>query len=381
MRVVQLTQRFPPAIGGVEQHVYHLAVGLSRAGIEVEVLTTDLLRNTPFARIDSNVQSFPFRVTRARVWKMFEAPHGLGIIAPSMIRETMESRAEVVHAHAYGYFPTFAASIGTALDHSVLVITPHSDAGRPSWGKSIFDKLVPTLTLKMASRVIAVSRHEVAHLAALGVPPERIRLIPNGVDLAEFALMSGRRTSGSAVTGLFVGRIDPEQKGLETLVRAIALLPRSPLLRIRIVGEDWGGTESLRSLAQRLGVEDRVTIVGRLDRTALLREYTGADFLVLPSLFEPFGIVLLEAMAAGLPVVASRVGGIPEIVDDGRTGLLVDAGNPVALAEGLAALCQDENLRRSMGREARQRVTSYGWDSIVPRVLSVYAEALEERGG
>jgi len=381
MRVMQLTQRFPPAIGGVEQHVYHLAAGLSRAGVEVQVLTTDLFRESPFGRMALCSESYPFVVTRVRGWKLFEAPHGLGIIAPSMIRETLRGHADLVHAHAYGHFPTFAASLGRALDGCALVITPHSDAGRPSWSKSVFDRIVPALTLKKASRIIAVSDHEAAYLAELGVPPERIHVIPNGVDLGEFAQLPPAPVTRDGIIGLFVGRIDPDQKGLDTLVRAMALLPRSFPLRIRLVGEDWGGTEPLRSLAQRLGVADRLTFVGKLERQALLQEYARAQFLVLPSLFEPFGIVLLEAMAAGLPVIASRVGGIPEIVQDGETGLLVEPGNPGALAESLLRLGNNERLRGSMGRAAQERVAGYDWSLIVPRILSVYKEALEGRGG
>ena len=91
MRVLQVTQRFPPAIGGVEQHVYHLSQGLKEAGIEVEVLTTDLMRDTPFERMDGANDPYPFPVTRTRVWKLFDAPHGLGCIAPSMLKELVKS--------------------------------------------------------------------------------------------------------------------------------------------------------------------------------------------------------------------------------------------------------------------------------------------------
>jgi len=381
MRVMQLTQRFPPAIGGVEQHVYHLAAGLARADIEVQVLTTDVLRETPFTRLPTNLESYPFPVTRVRGWKFFEAPHGLGVIAPSMIRETIRGHADLVHAHAYGHFPTFAASFGRALDGCALVITPHSDAGRRSWSKSLFDRVVPALTLKNAARIIAISDHEAAHLAGLGVSRERIHVIPNGVDLGEFARLQRAPTTHDGIVGLFVGRIDPDQKGLDTLVRALALLPRSVPIRIRLVGEDWGGTEPLRSLARRLEVADRLVFVGKLGRPALLEEYARAQFFVLPSVFEPFGIVLLEAMAAGLPVIASRVGGIPEIVQEGQTGMLVEPGNPGALAGSLLRLCHDEGLRRAMARGAREQVTRYDWGLLVPRILSVYTEALEPRGG
>jgi glycosyltransferase involved in cell wall biosynthesis len=228
--------------------------------------------------------------------------------------------------------------------------------------------------------VIAVSEHEAASLINLGVQRDRIRVIPNGVDLGEFAGV-GTRKDRDGLVGLFVGRLDPDQKGLDVLVRAMSKLPQNYPLRLRLVGEDWGGAELLRHLAQRLGVADRVTMVGKVPRPEVVREFAEADFLVLPSRFEPFGIVLLEAMAAGLPVVASRVGGIPEIVSEGETGLLVEPDNPDALAEALRLLCQNESLRFSMGRSARERVKRYAWDSVVPRILSVFSEALQENGG
>jgi starch synthase len=379
VKVLEVTQRFPPAVGGVEQHVHHVTSGLARAGVKVEVLTTDLLRDTPFTRIRSPLPRDSFPVTRVRAWRMVDAPHGLGIVAPSMVPAILASGADVIHAHSYGQFPTFAGSLASVLDHSVLIVTPHSDAGRLSWTKSLFDRIVPRLTLKAATRVIAVSEHEAACLIKMGVARDRIRMIPNGVDVGEFAEVGTRRDRHELV-GLFVGRLDSDQKGLDVLIRAMSKLPQNHPLRIRLVGEDWGGAELLRHLAQRLGVADRVTMVGKLSRQKVVREFAEADFLVLPSRFEPFGIVLLEAMAAGLPVIASRVGGIPEIVAEGETGLLVEPDNPDALAEAMRLLSQDEDLRFSMGRTARERVTQYAWDSIVPRILSVFAEALQENG-
>lgn len=359
--------------------MYHLAEGLARAGVDVQVLTTDLMRDTPFTRFDTAPPRYDFSVDRVRAWKLLDAPHGLGIVAPAMVRRTMASGADVVHAHGYGYFPTFAASFGTAIDGAALVVTPHSDAGRPTRAKRLFDGLVPSFTLKRAHRVIAVSQHEASHLRRIGVAADQIRVVPNGVDLSEFAGLAEDRRPGEAVTALFVGRIDPDQKGLVTLIRSIALLPHAIPVQIRLVGEDWGGTALLKAMAERLGITDRVVFVGKLERGALIREYARADFLVLPSLFEPFGIVLLEAMAAGLPVIASNVGGIPEVVADADSGLLVEPGNPGALAGAILQFCQDENLRREMGRDGKVRASRYAWESVTPQIHAVYRQALEER--
>jgi len=337
------------------------------------------MRDTPFTRFASDPPRCDFPVARVRAWKLLDAPHGLGIVAPAMVRRTMASGADVVHAHGYGYFPTVAAAFGTALDGAALVVTPHSDAGRPTWAKRLFDGLVPSLTLKRAQRVIAVSQHEALLLRRLGVPADKIRIVPNGVDLSEFAGLAEARRPSDSVTGLFVGRIEPDQKGLVPLVRSIALLPHAVPFQIRLVGEDWGGTALLKSMAERLGITDRVVFVGKLDRGALVREYAKADFLVLPSLFEPFGIVLLEAMAAGLPVIASNVGGIPEVVADEDSGLLVEPGNPGALADAILRLCRHEGLRREMGYDGKVRASRYSWESVTPQIHAVYQQALEER--
>jgi len=378
MRVLELTQRFPPAIGGVEEHVLQLALRLQRSSVDVEVLTTDLRTETPFSRLAQEGSSFPFPVVRVRAWKLVEAPHGLGIVSPSMLRLTLSRQVDVMHAHAYGYFPTVAGGLAGLLRRAALVVTPHSDPGRRTLSKRVFDRVMPVLTLQRASRVIALTRREAAYLQSLGISADRTRVIPNGVDVSEFGNQSRHRASSPEVVVLYVGRLYPAQKGLESLVRAMALLPRALDARLRLVGEDWGGVRLLRSLAGRLGLQDRITILGRLDREALLREYANADLFVLPSLFEPFGIVLLEAMASGLPVVATRVGGIPEVVVEGRTGLLVDPDKPEQLAESVRRLCQDEGLRHSLGRAGRERAKLFSWETIAAQTREVYSEALQD---
>ena len=380
LRVLQLTQRFPPAIGGVEEHVLHLSRGLRQAGVDVEVVTTDLRRDIPFERLPPSGDAYGFPVRRHRARKFAEVPHGLGIAAPAMLLDALASRPDVLHAHAYGSFPTWAASLARSLDGATLVITPHSDRGGPTLSKRTFDRIAPRFTLRRAARVICLTRQEAHHLVTLGVDEDRIAVIPNGVDLGEFHDLADHRDAGLGTTGLFVGRLDSSQKGLGILVRALAALPHAAGLRLRLVGEDWGASEALLRLASRHGVRDRLALVGPVPRAHLLREYARADFLVLPSLFEPFGIVLLEAMAAGIPVVASRVGGIPEVVVDGDTGLLVEPGDAEALASAMLRLAESPALRARLGTRGRKRACSYAWDHLVPRILAVYREAAEERG-
>ncbi len=379
MQVLQLTERFPPAIGGVESHVQGLAFALLRAGVHVQVATTDLRRSLPFERLPRHMEGFPFPVRRHRAIRLAELPHGLGIVSPAMLLDALDGSADVLHAHAYGHFPSWAAALAETLDGSTLVVTPHSDAGQPSFSKSVFDGIVPLFTLRRAARVIALTGHEASRLADLGIDKDRIAVIPNGVDLAEFADLPPLRGRNPPTTGLFVGRLDLSQKGLEPLVQSLANLPRSSDFHLRIVGEDWGAADRIRRLAKRLGVEDRLSLVGPVDRPELVREYAQADLLVLPSVFEPFGIVLLEAMAAGLPVIASRVGGIPEVVEEGVTGLLVEPSDPESLAAAIVRLVESPDLRARLGVRGRDRARAYAWAVLAPRILDVYRDAIQER--
>jgi glycosyltransferase involved in cell wall biosynthesis len=227
--------------------------------------------------------------------------------------------------------------------------------------------------------VIALTPREAAYLSSLGVRRDRIRVIPNGVDRREFEGMRNGPAPGDGVTILFAGRCYPAQKGLAVLLRAMARLPPGGRVRLRIVGEDWGGYAVVSALVRGLHLEDRVTLVGRVERAELLREFARADIFVLPSLFDSFPLTLLEAMAAGLPVVATRVGGVPDVVEDGRTGLLVDPGDEDALAGALAALAADDALRGNLGRAGRERSSLYSWETIIPRIKRVYEEAVMER--
>jgi glycogen(starch) synthase len=370
-------------LGGVETHVYQLALGLAKAGVSTEVFTTDLRTDIPFRRFDGEVPPVPsaaFVVRRFRAVKVMNLPHGLGILSPSMAVALFQAEPGVVHAHAYGYFPLLAGGLAEMLRGMPLVVTAHSDPGGHTFSKRLFDWAVPAVTLRRADRVIALTNIEAQNLQRLGVDAGRIRVIPNGVDLKEFEDVPNRHEPRDEFALLFVGRCYPRQKGLEHLISALGLLLSKCKIHLTIVGEDWGGAGTLQALARALGVEKHVTFTGALPRNEVINAYASADAFVLPSLFEPFGIVLLEAMAAGLPVVASRVGGIPEVVSDGKTGLLVQPGDSRSLANALENLISDSALRRRLGAAGRVKATSYSWDGIVPQILDVYHEAMRECG-
>jgi glycosyltransferase involved in cell wall biosynthesis len=379
IRILELTQRYPPALGGVERYVERLAEELARAGATVEVVTSDLDRDEPFTRGRFPAPSGPVSVRRHRAYLAASAPHGTGIVIPGMLREALRSDVDVVHAHAFGHFPLWVGQLARALRGPRLVVTPHSDPGSGTPLAGPWSRFVARTAIRGADRTVALSRLEASWLTGLGVRPERIRVIPAGIDLAEFASLPPRKPHSEGPVVLFVGRLDLAQKGLGSLVRAMALLPRDLEARLRVVGADWGGRGPTISLARSLGISDRVETTGAVSRSALLAEYASADLFVLPSLFDSFPVVVIEAMAAALPVVATRVGGVPEEVEDGRSGLLVPPGDPPALAEAIRIVLSDPALRARFAAEGSRRAPRFSWPAIVPEYVRLFSEICDRR--
>ena len=372
MRVLEVTQRYPPALGGVERHVEQLTRELRRARFEVDVLTTDLARDRPFTRLGDASRDPRVRAERVRAVRIADLPHGLGIVAPGLVLETVRRSADVVHAHAFGFPPTWAGALRRWGKATPLVVTPHSDTGGGGWGSQLYERAFTHGVLTRADHVVALTEGERARLERLGVEPARLSVLPNGIDLTEFKDLDTSARGSETFRVLYVGRIDPQQKGLTTLIRAVASLEEGRRIAVRLVGEDWGGTAEVVRLIGALRVGDRVEVVGPVSRPQLLSEYAATDLFVLPSTIEPFGIVLLEAMAAGLPIVATSVGGIPEVVDHGRTGLLVPPKDPRKLAEAIEKFRGDADLRQRFGRAGLARVAAFSWERLGPRYARMF---------
>ena len=380
VRILELTQRYPPALGGVERYVKRLVGELRNAGARVGVSTSDLVREQPITRGVFPASIDPDSVRRHRPFLAFPAPHGVGILVPGMLSDALRERVDVIHAHAFGRFPLVAGRLARALRGIPLVVTPHSDPGSGTPLARVWSRSVAQATVRGADRTIALSRLEAEWLAHLGVRSERIRVIPPGIDLPEFTRLPPHRGGPEGPVILFVGRLDPAQKGLAPLLHAMARLPRSLGARLRVVGEDWGGLAAGLTLARQLGILDRTVFLGAIPRADLLGEYASADVFALPSLFDSFPVVVLEAMAAGLPVVATRVGGVPEMVAEGRSGLLVSPGDPAALSDAIRYVLSDPALRARWGAEGRVRAARFDWTALAPELVRLFSEIIDTGG-
>jgi glycosyltransferase involved in cell wall biosynthesis len=226
---------------------------------------------------------------------------------------------------------------------------------------------------RLGERVLVPSRYSASVATrAYDVPPARLAVVPEPIDLDEWRRrFAAAPVARAGATVLAVARAYP-RKRLEDLLHAARLLrERIRDLRVRIVG---AGPESarLRRLHGELGLGDAVALLGEVSRGALAVEYVSADCFCLPSVQEGFGLVFLEAMAAGLPVVACRAAAVPEVVEDGRTGLLVSPRRPEELAMALETLLRDAGLRAALGAAGRRRAEAYD----LPRVAGLLLEAL-----
>ncbi len=232
-----------------------------------------------------------------------------------------------------------------------------------------------------ADCVIVSTEHEGEQLRRLyGLSPSHTRVIPCGVDLRAFTpgVASDRADARHALglddtpTLLFVGRLDPI-KGIDLLLESVALM-KTPA-RLLVVGGDPAGdpeVERLRDRAAALGVADRVRFPGAVPQGGLPRYYRAVDALVVASRYESFGLVAVEALACGLPVVASAAGGLPSVVRDGENGLLVHWRSAEAFAGRIDALLGDPALMARLRAEARASVERFDWRRIGDRVRDLY---------
>lgn len=249
--------------------------------------------------------------------------------------------------------------------------------------------------LRNADRIVAATPAELAQLQWLYQgDPKRIVIIPPGVDLSRFYPIppdEAKEFIGVPPCErmlLFVGRIEP-LKGLDTLIEAISLmrergeLEKLPFCLSIIGGDPEGGTEyfdqemaRLQDLRDKYGLEELVTFLGKRSQDTLPYYYSAAEAVVVPSQYESFGMVALESMACGTPVVASQVGGLAYLVQDGITGYTVPASEPGALAERLTALLRDDGLRHHLGMRAAEFAQQYGWNIIAGQIINLYRGVL-----
>jgi glycogen(starch) synthase len=394
LRILMLSWEYPPlVVGGLGRHVHALSTSLVQAGHEVTVVT----RHAPGAALEEYVDG-------VRIIRATEDPPLFPLSTPSLLAWTMAfnhtlTRAalraaatgeyDLIHAHDWLVTHT-AVTLKEHLDLPLVATIHATEAGRhQGWLPGEMNKCIHSVEWWLgheACKVLVCSaymRWEVTRL--LELPAGRVDVVPNGVDNTRWratprAVAAARsRFAGDGPLLGYAGRLVYE-KGVQDLVAALPeLRDRHPGLRVVIAGDGPYRAE-LQEEARRLKLHRAVRFTGFLGEGELPAALAATDAVVVPSIYEPFGMVALEAASAGAPLAVASTGGLAEIVEPGVTGVTFPAKNPPGLAAAVSTLLADEVFARRVARRAREMVVErYTWATIAERTASVYAAAIGQR--
>ena len=370
MKIGMVSEFYYPHPGGVSEHIRQISRALERQGHRIVVVTGGMAEGPmePGPRVRRIGQSVPvpYNGGRSRI------TIGLGLRA-AMRRVLREEACDLLHVHnpLMPVLPLLALEAASA----PVVATLHSGYPRDRLAE-IFRRPLQR-RLDRAQLLLPVSH--AARRAVEGIFDGSFRLVPNGVDVAFFAPNGIVRPPGPFRV-LFAGAFVP-RKGLPVLLRAFTrLLDGGVAAELWIAGDGPGAVAARRSVPAR--IRSSVRFLGHCGRDRLRMALAAADLFCAPSLErETFGLVLLEAMAAGVPIVASRIDGYDEVVTPGVDWWLVPPGDERALAEALASLATDATERRRLAARGRSKAAECSWDGIARELESIYLDLVEREGG
>tara|TARA_B100000424_G_scaffold80845_1_gene60512 strand:- start:579 stop:1736 length:1158 start_codon:yes stop_codon:yes gene_type:complete len=380
MNILQGCVRYPPAPGGAETVVKAYSEGLRDLGHDVEVITTDLYTETPFVKKEMPSEVNGINVTRHKAYTVSGEAHY--VLAPGMVQSFLSKKADIIHTHSYGYFQNHAGWIRERFQSTPWVITPHFHPSWSMWGgakrktlREFYDTVIGKGTMESADLITCVSKHERDMLVSeIGISEDNIKIIYNGINWNDWQILPDKNIFRKLYPDisdkfvLFAGRL-ATNKGLSDLISAMDLVNQKSVDLV-ITGADMGLGKQLEKEALVKGV--RMHRLGHIDDETYRSVLAAAEMLVLPSEYEAFGIVLLEAAAAETAVIGTNVGGIPEAMSPGKNGLIVEYNDVDNLSKSIATLLDDAKLCKEMGKAGRVWAKNFSWDSILKELEQEY---------
>ena len=379
MKVSLFSWEFPPNVyGGAGVHVAHLSQAL-RKQVDVEIRTVE--EGPALADPTIRVRRYPASLAGGPLDRADpRISKALGALAFNVRLLADPVEADVVHTHTW--YTNFAGALAKRMYGCALVATVHSLEPLRPWKREQLgagyelSSWMEKDGLTSCDAVIAVSQDMKRDIrSCYDIPEDRITVIHNGVDPEVFRRRDGRATVAKFGIRppfiLFVGRLT-RQKGVFDLVKAMDDVPKGVSLALLTGKPDTPEiVEELRGVLK--GRTNILWVNAMVNESELVDLYSEAEVFACPSTYEPFGIINLEAMSCETPVVASRVGGIKEVVVDGETGFLVPPGDPGALADRLSVLLSDADLAKRRGEAGRRRVLEeFTWDRIAEKTVALY---------
>ena len=393
MKVLILSWEYPPRIiGGLGTHVHQLAVNLARLGVKVHVVTKDSPGAPDYEEAEGvqihRVPLYPPQIPQDD-WVSWTLQFNVALLerAVPLINERI-GKVHVLHAHDW-----LVAHAAIALKHAYripLVATIHAtEYGRhqgnlPGPMQKIIHQIEWWLTFESVRTICCSNymRDEVVRIFEL--PEDKVTVIPNGIEYQMFEVDPDRERirrqfiAPDSRMVFFVGRLVYE-KGVQTVIEAMPMvLEEIPDLRFLVAGTG-PHARALQAMIEELGLGHKIKMLGFVEADILAKFYKCADLTVVPSLYEPFGMVVLEAMVAGSPVIVADTGGLKEIVVHEETGLCFKPGNPESLAQAMIRVLKDPELAQRLTSDARRFIgEKYNWDRIARHTLEVYERSVRE---
>lgn len=379
MRILHVNPFFSPYLGGTENYIFELCKRLSKKN-SVSIITSRLPR-TKKEEVVVGTKVYRMRSLILRKLPAFlPPPYSIPFFFPHhFFKVCKKERPDIIHLHNRFFLSFASTAIWKKFLSKPLFLALHN-ARTVGISKEIdragqlFDDLVGNRVMRRADKIIANSKWTLEATVPKDYPRERTEVIFNGVSTKKFKKIKTdlKDEFGCEFLSTTVCRLIP-QKGVEYLIKAVKEIKRDFKAVVIGRGPELG---RLKALANKSGVGERVIFLSQpIPLRKLIEYYSASDFFILPSLWEPFGIVLLEAMACENPIISTKVGGIPEVVSD--CGLVVEPRSPEHIAEAANKLIDDEKLRKKLSRKARERSEKvFDFDVIARKVERSYKNYL-----
>ncbi|MHA1586789.1 MAG: glycosyltransferase family 4 protein [Candidatus Heimdallarchaeota archaeon] len=391
LNVLMLSWEFPPfKVGGLAAHVYDLSKMLVKKGYTIHIVTCSFPGAPDYELVDGvHVHRFDAYEIPAPEFLQWDLNMNV-LMEKKAIEIINEHDIDVIHAHDW-----LVASAAIGLKHlfrKPLIATIHSlERGRRNGlfndGQHMIDQIENFLIQEAWHNIVCSQYMQSLCHFSFRFPNDKMTIIPNGVRFDDFSV---KLSKGDAVKHhkkyalieeqivAYIGRLVPE-KGVNVLLGAVKpVLEKMPNTKFVVAGEGWHRNE-LQRITKELNIEEKVLFTGYLPEEDFLAYFNVSDILVVPSTYEPFGIVALEGMATETPIIVSDVGGLSEIVDHQWTGMKVPADNSQALADSIIELLTNETLRTRIVSNAIDKLKHvYDWSIIADHTIKVYQNVCDE---